>query len=46
VALSGAASSLKNHPYLMDARYNRIGVGIAKSAKDGAYYLTILLKQV
>jgi hypothetical protein len=46
VALSGAASSLRNHPYLMDARYNRIGVGIAKSAKDGAYYLTILLKQV
>jgi uncharacterized protein YkwD len=46
VASSGAVSSLKNHPYLLDPRYNRIGVGIVKSAKDGAYYMTILLKAV
>jgi uncharacterized protein YkwD len=46
VASSGAVSSLKNHPYLVDPRYNRFGVGIVKSAKDGAYYMTILLKEV
>jgi uncharacterized protein YkwD len=46
VEFSGAVSHLKNHPILMDARYNRVGVGIVKSAKDGAYYMTILLKQV
>jgi uncharacterized protein YkwD len=46
VALSGAASHLKSHPVIMDGRYNRIGVGIVKSAKDGAYYVTVLLKEV
>lgn len=45
----GAIVSLINDPKskdkLLDACYNRIGVGIVK-ASDGSYYVTILTKQV
>jgi uncharacterized protein YkwD len=47
VAPSGAVLSMlqQNSAMLLDARYNRIGVGITKGA-DGAFYVMVLLKQV
>lgn len=45
----GAIATLLKDPKssekVLDARYNRIGVGIVK-ASDGSYYMTILTKQV
>jgi hypothetical protein len=47
VTYSGAMAHLEkaNRAYLLDSCFNRVGVGI-KKASSGAYFMTILLKQV